>query len=180
MTPRPLAAIAVSCYVVHAAVLLGRGQPYDLLWGCHLAVLLIAAGLLRRNAMLNAVGLLWSCFGLPLWLLYSFTGGEFMATAALTHVGGLVIGIQGVRLLGCPRGAAWTALAGYVGLWAMTRAFTPAAANVNLAFHVHPGWEQRFSSYPIYFATLFTGGAITFLFWEQTFRMFPRQREAVV
>ena len=65
-----------------------------------------------------------------------------MPTATLTHVGALVIGICGVRLLGLPRGSAWKALAGYLGLWVLTRAVTPASANINLAFHVHPGWEQ--------------------------------------
>ena len=103
---RMLAVAAVMFYVIHAFVHLRRGEPYDLLWGCHLAVLLVAAGLWLRNATSNAVGLLWSCFGLPIWLIDTFTGGEFMPTATLTHVGGLAIGIAGVRLLGFPRGAA--------------------------------------------------------------------------
>jgi hypothetical protein len=175
---RGLGLLAVAFYCIHAAVHLGRGEPYDLLWGCHLAALLVGAGLLLKNATLNAVGLLWSCFGLPIWLLYTFTGGEFMPTATLTHVGALVIGIHGVHRLGCPRGAAWTALASYVGLWALTRAVTPESANINLAFHVHPGWEQRFGSYPLYFATLFTAGALTFVVGEQIFRLIPRQRTA--
>ena len=81
--------------------------------------LLVAAGLWRRNARLNAVGLLWACFGLPIWLLYTFTGGEFMPTALLTHVGGLVIGIYGVRVLGLPRGSAWKAFAAYIGALAL-------------------------------------------------------------
>ena len=52
------------------SVHLRRGEPYDLLWACHLAVLLVAAGLLLQRPALNAVGLLWACFGLPIWLLY--------------------------------------------------------------------------------------------------------------
>ena len=118
--------------------------------GCHLAVLLVAAGLLIRSASLNAIGLMWSIFGLPFWLIYIFTDGEFTPTAALTHFGGLVIGIYGIRLLGMPRGSAGKALVAYLGLWALTRLVTPDSANVNLAFHVWPGWEDRFPSYPIY------------------------------
>jgi hypothetical protein len=174
VTGRALAVLAVLFYIAHAIVHLRRGEPYDLLWGCHLAVLLVASGLLLRNATLNAVGLLWACFGLPIWLIYTFTGGEFMPTATLTHFGALVIGLLGVRLLGFPRGSAWKALAGYLGLWAVTRVLTPASANVNLAFHVHPGWEQPFGSYPVYFATLLAAGALTFVAAEQVFRHIPR------
>jgi hypothetical protein len=172
LAPRPLAVVAMGCYVVHAAVHLRRGEPYDLLWACHLAVLLVAAGLLLQRATLNAIGLLWACFGLPLWLLDAFTGSEFMLTATLTHVGALAIGLCGVRLLGFPRGSAWKALAGYLGLWAVTRALTPASANVNLAFHVHTGWEERFPSYPAYFALLLGAGAATFVIVELACRRF--------
>jgi hypothetical protein len=168
-----LAFVAAGCYAVHAAVHLRRGEPYDLLWACHLAVLLVAAGLLLKRPALNAVGLLWACFGLPIWLLDTFTGGEFMPTALLTHVGALVIGMWGVRILGLPRGGAWKALAGYLGLWVLTRAITPASANINLAFHVHTGWEQRFPSYPAYFALLLAAGALTFAIAEQVFRHIP-------
>lgn len=165
---------AFGCYAAHAAVHLARGEPYDLFWGCHIAVVLVGAGLLAGHATLNAVGLLWACFGMPIWLLYSFTGGEFMPTALLTHAGGLVLGAIGVHRLGMPRGAWWKALAAYLALWTLTRAFTPADANINLAFRVYPGWENRFSSYPIYFTTLLISGAATFAVAEQVFRRLPR------
>lgn len=171
---RGLAGLAVSFYVIHAFVHLRRGEPYDLLWGCHIATLLVAAGLLLRNATINAIGLFWGCVGLPIWLLYTFTGGEFMPTATLTHLGGLLIGIYGVRLLGVPHGSSWKALAAYFGLWLLTRAVTPEGANINLAFHVYPGWEGRFPTYPVYFATLVACGALTFVVAEGVFRQIPR------
>ena len=170
MTRRPLGIAAILCYAAHASVHLSRGEPYDLLWGCHLAVLLVAAGLLLERATLNAIGLLWACFGLPIWLLYTFTGGEFMPTAILTHVGALVIGVAGVRRLGWPGGAAWKALAAYFVLWGVTRLTTPASANINLAFRVYPGWEGRFPSYPIYFATLTVMGIAVFVIADLLFR----------
>ena len=170
---RSLAGLAVAFYAIHAGVHVARGEPYDLLWGCHLATLLVAAGLLWSVTALNAVGVLWACFGLPIWLLYIFTGGEFMPTAALTHVGGLAIGLYGVRLLGFPRGSAWIALSAYFVLWLLTRAITPESANINLAFHVHPGWEDRFTTYPIYFATLFAAAGLSFLICEILFRQIP-------
>ena len=163
---RLLAFVAIALYVLHALVHLSRREPYDLLWGCHLALLLVAAGLLRNDASLNAIGLLWSCFGLPIWLIYTFTGGEFMPTAALAHLGAFVIGIYGVGRFGIPRGSAWQGLAAYLALWALTRAITPESANINLAFSVWPGWENRFPTYPIYFATLLVSGAVTFAITE--------------
>ena len=176
---RALASLAIFFYTTHAVVHLLRGEPYDLLWGCHLATLLVAAGLFLPNATLNAIGLLWSCFGLPIWLIYTFTGGEFMPTAMLTHVGGLCIAIYGVRLLGLPRGSAWKAFGAYFALWLVTRLITPESANVNLAFQVHPGWEDRFSTYPIYVATLGAYGALAFALGEILFRQIPpRRRES--
>jgi hypothetical protein len=180
---RALAIAAFACYAAHAAVHLSRGEPYDLLWGCHLAVVLVGAGLLASSPAINAVGLLWSCFGLPLWLLYTFTGGEFMPTAVLTHAGALVLGVFGVRLLGMPEGVWWKALAAYVALWGLTRLVTPPAVNINLAFRVHDGWEGSFPSYPIYFLTLLAAGAATFAIGEWLFRRVPRAaalREAAV
>ena len=167
---RALALLAIGFYVVHALVHLSRGEPYDLLWGCHVAVLLVAAGLLTRSASLNAIGLLWSVLGFPFWLIYIFTGGELMPTATLTHLGGLVIGGYGVRLFGMPGGAAWKAVAAYLGLWAFTRLVTPESANVNLAFHVWPGWENSFPTYPIYFTTLLATAVSTFAVTEFVLR----------
>jgi hypothetical protein len=164
-----LGVFAFVFYALHGAVHLVRGEPYDLLWGCHIAVLLTGLGLLLRNASLNAMGLLWACFGIPLWLLDAATGGEFMPTAAFTHIGALALGIYGVRLFGMPRGSAWRALAAYVGLWGVTRLVTPPAANINLAFRVQPGWEQYFASYPIYFLLLLAGGGATFVVCERLF-----------
>ncbi|HEY8183746.1 MAG TPA: hypothetical protein VII32_15995 [Thermoanaerobaculia bacterium] len=172
MTRIALGIAALVGYVIHSAVHLQRGEPYDLLWGCHLAALLVGLGLLFRNATLNAIGLLWSCFGIPLWLLDAMTGGEFMPTAILTHIGAFVIGIYGVRLLGMPRRSAWYALASYFGLWWLTRLITPPRANINLAFHIQPGWENHFPNYPVYFFTLLVGGAATFVIAEPLTRRF--------
>jgi hypothetical protein len=170
---RPLAVLAIAFFASHAAVHLGRGEPYDLLWSCHIATLLVAAGLLWRVPMVNAVGVLWACFGLPIWLLYLRAGGEFIPTSTLTHLGGLAIGLYSVRLLGLPRGSAWYALGAYVVLWLVTRAVTPRSANVNVAFFVYPGWEDRFTTYPIYFATLLAIAALSFLIGEILCRQIP-------
>jgi hypothetical protein len=166
---------ALLLYVIHATELIRRGEPYDLLWGCHLAALLVGVGLLLERPRLNAVGVLWSCFGLPLWIIYLFSGDDVMLSSAFTHLGALALGVYGVRQLGMPRGSAGAALAAYFALWMLTRVATPAWANVNLAFRVYPGWERWFHSYPIYFATLFALAAVVFLVFECFFRRFVSQ-----
>ena len=175
---RTLAVAAFACYAIHASVHLSRGEPYDLLWGCHIAVILVGVGLLSSQPALNAVGLLWGCFGLPIWVIDNVTGGEFMPSATLTHVGAVAIGLAGVRLLGCPDGVWWKALATYLGLWLVTRVATPAAANINLAFSVWPGWERWFPNYPAYFTTLLVTGALTFFTGELLVRRIPRLEAA--
>lgn len=176
---KTLGVLAIVFYVIHGAVHVRRGEPYDLLWACHVAAIFVGVGLLLNNATLNAIGLLWACFGIPLWLVDVFTGGEFMPTASLTHIGALVIGIYGVRRMGMQRGSGWKALAAYVVLWIMTRAITPSAANINLAFRVQPGWEPRFPSFPLYFAMLFLAGAVTFMAGEYAFaRVMAKERSA--
>jgi hypothetical protein len=151
---RALGLVALLCYAIHGAVHLSRGAPYNLLWSCHIAALLVGFGLLLRNPTLNAIGFLFSCLGLPLWLIDLATGGEFIVTSPLTHLGAFVLGFIGVRKLGMPRGAAVKALAALAGLWAICRVVTPPAANVNLAFRVHHGWEAYFPSFALYSAML--------------------------
>ena len=159
---RWLGIVAFLCFAIHGAVHLHRGAPYNLLWSCHIAALFVGFGLLLRNPTLNAIGFLWSCLGLPLWIIDISTGGEFIATSPLTHLGAFILGFIGVRRMGMPRGAAIKALGAFAALWVLCRAVTPPAANVNLAFRVHHGWEAYFPSYVLYFAMLFVITAAIF------------------
>jgi hypothetical protein len=151
---RALGRLALLFYATHGAVHLYRGQAYNVLWACNVAALLVGLGLLWRNATLNAIGLLWSCFGISLWLLDLATGGEFIPTATLTHLGALSLGIYGIRVLGTPRFLALKTVAAFFALWVLCRLITPPAANVNLAFRVADGWAVYFPSYPRYAAML--------------------------
>lgn len=175
---RTLGLIAIACYGVGAGVHLGRGEPQDLLWACHVAALLVGFGLVFGSATLNAIGLLWSCFGTPLWILYLATGGELIAVSFLTHGAALIAGAIGIRRLGMPRGAAWKAMAAFLLLWIATRALTPPPANVNLAFAVHDGWQRWFPSYPIYLAMLLLLGFAAFALAEYLFALVARRERA--
>jgi hypothetical protein len=139
------------------------GQPLNLLWGCNLACLAAAAGLLLDRPRVAAVGVLWLAFGVPIWLLDLATGGEFIATAAATHLGGLAFGAAGLAGRGFPAGAWREAALAAFALQELSRWATPRADNVNLASAVWPGWERIFHSYPLYRLTVMA--TFTAVFW---------------
>jgi hypothetical protein len=165
-----LGLLSLFAYAVHGAQFVVRRQEANLLWFCHLAAVAIGAALLARAPTLNAIGLLWLCVGIPCWLLYVASGGELLAGSVLTHGVGLFAGFFGVRRLGLPKGAWWKAVLALIGVFALTRAVTPPAENVNLAFAVWPGWEPWFPSYLAYIAVLTAAATAVFLLVTWTLR----------
>lgn len=157
---------ATACFLFygcHAAWYAAHGRTLaNMLWACHLGVLLVGAGVLLAFPTLNAVGVLWLCLGLPLWVLDVVSGGELVPTSLLTHLGGLMVGTWGVRRLGFPVYAAAPAVAGLLGLNLLSRLTTPPAENVNLAFAVWRGWEGYFPSHTVYIAVLLAASAAAF------------------
>lgn len=162
---------AVMCYAIHAALHLVRGEWYDLFWACHVAALLVGAGLLTRNAAINGVGVLLGLMGLPLWLADLAAGGEFLPTSILTHVVALVIGVYGSLRLGMPRGAWWRAAVVLVGLIGLCRLATPPGPNVNVAFAIQHGWENHFASHASYLAWMVGSATVYFFVVERLLRM---------
>ena len=129
-----LGLLACAGYATHAGYLVFGGYPYEIIWSCHLAALLVGIGLLAGSKMMNAVGLLCLAVGLPGWIVNVLTGGSFLPTSILTHVLGLVIAIIGARSLGVPRHAWLLAWVFVFALMILTRLITPHDVNVNLAF----------------------------------------------
>lgn len=155
-------ALAISFYAIHGVLWVGRGVPSNLIWACHIGSVIVGLGLIFRVGRLNAIGILWLGLGNGMWILYLAGGGTFEATSWLTHVGGLVIGILGLRDTGFPRGSWLWALIGLAGLQQISRWTTVEMENVNLAFRVHPGWEGLFPSYGIYLAFLLVMAGLVF------------------
>jgi hypothetical protein len=155
-------ALALLFFGVHAAVHVVRREPWDLLWSCNVACLLVGIGCVSGHALPVAIGVLWLSFGVPLWLIDLATGGAMLPTSPLTHVGGLALGLAGTRELGWPAGAWWKAVAGLGLLTEACRFVTPRAANVNLAFSVWGGWETRFPSHVVYLALLLVCASVVF------------------
>ncbi|MFO0758653.1 MAG: hypothetical protein U0359_19320 [Byssovorax sp.] len=110
-----------------------------------------------------AVGVSWLSVGIPLWILDLSTGGEFVPTSALTHLGGYAAGIFAIRKLRWPPGIWWKATAAQLTLILVTRLVTPPKANVNLAFSVWGGWEKYFPTFGAYFFLLFAGSLVVYL-----------------
>jgi len=161
---------ALACYAIHAGSHVLAGRPADTLWACHVATLLVGVGALVESATVIAIGVLWLAFGNPLWALDLSTGGEFLPTSPLTHVGGFALGCLALKRLGVPKAAWWKAALAFVALLGLTRALTPRSANVNLAFAVAPGWERTFPAYPPYLAMLLGIGTAVFFVAEIALR----------
>jgi len=154
-TQPALGLAAVTFYLAHAIESVLRRQPDNLLWVCNVGVLLAGIALLFGWSTLNGVATFWLVPGLPLWIYDLSKGGEFLWTSTLTHGGGLVVGLIGIRRLGLPRGNWWKATAALVPLIVLCRVATPAKQNINLSHAPYPGWETTFPSHLVYIASLF-------------------------
>lgn len=140
---------AVAFYVAHAVESLLHKQPDNLLWMCNLGALAVGIGLLAGSPSANAVGTFWLVLGLPLWIYGLVKGEGFLWTSTLTHGGGLLVGLVGLRKAGLPRGAWWKATVALGALNVVCRV-TPEKQNINLAHAPYPGWETTFPSHFIY------------------------------
>jgi hypothetical protein len=150
---RPLGWLPLAAYAVHAGFQAWRGHAEYALWSCHVAALLVGAGLLGPWPTANAVGVLWLVLGVPLWLIDVARGGEFYPTTLLTHVGAFALALVAVAWLGWPPGAWWKGLAGLLALVVVSRLVTPDLADVNGAYTLFPrsgpGWAALLSGIPL-------------------------------
>ena len=115
-----------------------------------MAALVVGIGLLTGLRELVAIGFLWLTIGTPLWIYDLANGGEFLPFSPFTHIGGMILGLVGMWSLGFPPGSALKGWGALVPVFLLPRWVTPAAANVNLAFSVWPGWEEMFPKYGVY------------------------------
>ena len=164
--------LALFFFLIHAAVLVHAGEPYHILWSCHLACLMVGIALLLRLPWLLAVSFLWLAMGVPLWLLNLITSCDLMLTSTLSHIGGLIIAVYGLRFETIPRFSWAAATAGFIVLGGFSRLVTPRYANVNLSFAVWQGWEDKFPSHFWYVVMLLTIAAFTFWILELIVRRF--------
>ncbi len=118
-----------------------------MLWMCNIGNLVLAIGLFLNNALLIRVAVIWMFPGLMVWLVYVVVSWGVFLSSTLAHVGGLIVGIFAIRRVGMDR-AGWSyALGWYLLVQFLSRLFTPANLNVNVAHRVDSGWQQAFNAY---------------------------------
>jgi hypothetical protein len=145
-------------------------QLGHLLWMCNIGNLLLAIGLFWGNRRLTRVAIIWTVPGLFVWFIYVVLAWGVFFTSTLAHVGGLIVGMFVLRQIGMDRGTWLFAFGWYLLLQLLSRIFTAADLNVNLAHRIQPGWEQRFGSYWEFWLVLTIVIAITLWVVEILFR----------
>jgi len=130
------------------------------LWMCNIGNLMLAIGMFMRQPILIRVAVMWAMPGLVVWSIYvpptwgtlftgqySFTQLFGVLSSSLAHLGGLAVGLMILRRVGMDRWAWVYAFAWYLVMQVVSRLFTPANLNVNLAHRIQDGFEGAFSSY---------------------------------
>lgn len=173
MSVKTIGWLCLAAIVIHGVNHVRLGTPYDLMWECNIATLVLGLGCLSERPRLVAIPTMWLCFGTPLWALDLLTGGVFMLTSFLTHFGALALGLHATRKLGMPRHTWLWATVGLIGVMLVTRYTTPPALNINLAHAVWSGWEDTFPRYDTYFAVVVAGFALTHFVVERLFSRPP-------
>jgi hypothetical protein len=146
---------AIAFFLAHAGYQHAHGRLENLLWACHVADLGVGIGLLLGSRSITATSLVMLLFGVPMWLLGLATGGEFYPTSILTHVGGSLVGIYGLRSLGGVADDWWKAYLAIVLLVLVSRLATPLAMNVNFAHHPWPLAREWFPTITLHLLSLF-------------------------
>ena len=141
-----------------------------LLWMCNIGNLLLALGLFIGNRRLMRVSIIWTVPGLLIWLLYVVLAWGVFFTSTLAHVGGLIVGMIVLREIGMERGTWLYAFGWYLLVQVLSRLFTAAVLNVNLAHGIQPGWERWFAAYWEFWLVLTLVTAVTLWIVEVLFR----------
>lgn len=138
------AAGILAVLALHAAHKVSVGESLqEMLWGCHVASLLIALGLLARRPALVATGFLFQLgIGLPAYLLDAFTSMSTPPTSALAHLVPTAVGALSVRRAGLPwRTIAWAWLF-FLAVQGLAYLVTDPRLNVNVAFGAWGGMAK--------------------------------------
>lgn len=118
-----------------------------MLWMCNIGNLVLAIGLFLNRPSLIRIAVIWMVPGLLVWIIYVLLPWGVFLSSVLAHVGGFTVGIIALRRVRMDRFSWIYALAWYFVMQVISRLFTPAALNVNVAHTVDPMWRQLFESY---------------------------------
>ena len=147
-------------FFAYFAVALERGRAADGLWMCHIANLILAAGILARRPRAIALAVAWIVLGIPLWAFDLWRAGETSLVSVLSHLGGLAVGLYALSRVRISYNPWLSALLVYLVLQQLCRWLTPAALNVNLAHRAYEGWEGVPGGYGTYWLMLAAAAAL--------------------
>ncbi|MGI8919734.1 MAG: hypothetical protein ACR2H6_14165 [Pyrinomonadaceae bacterium] len=119
----------------------------NMIWMCNIGNLLLAFGLFLQRPLLVRVAVLWMMPGLIVWFIYVVLAWGIFLSSTLAHVGGFAVGMFALWRVRMDRVSWLYALAWYFIVQLVSRLFTRAALNVNVAHAVDPAWQQSFNSY---------------------------------
>ena len=133
------AAILLSLQLMIALRYWPLGRLPEMLWMCYVMADCLVLGLLLNLAALRAMACLFHLsVGLPAYLLHLLGGGDSSLASFVFHLATPWFGWLACRAEAMPAPTAWRCFVVYGGLLALCRYVTPAALNINLAFHPWP------------------------------------------
>lgn len=141
-----LSALLVITFIVNLADDYQQGQVQDMLWICHISMLLLAAGMYFQRPAYIQISTLWIIPGFLFWLVDGWFSG-FTLTSALSHVLAIAAAYYAIRRVNVRLGLWIPALFYWLGLQLLSRWTTPPPANVNIAHHLRPEAEIIFDAY---------------------------------
>lgn len=142
----------------------------NMLWMCNIGNLLLALGLFFDKPVVIRLAAIWMIPGLLVWFVYVVLAWGVFLTSTLAHVGGLAAAAIALKTYRMDRNSWRYAFGWYLVVQLLSRFFTAAELNVNLAHAVQPGWERTFTSYWMFWLTLTLATAVVLwlsgLFWR--------------
>jgi hypothetical protein len=147
-------------FLAYLALVLQRGRAADSLWMCHVANLILAAGIVADRPRVIAPAVAWIVLGIPLWAFDLWRTGDAIAVSVLSHLGGLAVGLYALSRVRLSYNPWLPALLAYLVVQQLCRWLTPAALNVNLAHRPYEGWEGMPGGYGAYWLMLAVGAAL--------------------
>jgi hypothetical protein len=118
-----------------------------MLWMCNIGNLVLALGLFLMNVPLIRVSVIWMIPGFVVWAIYVVWAWGAFFSSTLAHVGGLAVGIIALKKVGMDSRSWFYAFVWYIAMQVISRVFTPANLNVNIAHSIDPAWQRTFNSY---------------------------------
>jgi hypothetical protein len=134
-------------FVAYLAMAWEHGRAADSLWMCHVANLLLSAGIFALSPRLVGIAVLWIVLGIPLWALDVWRNAAVMPVSLVSHLGGLAVGMYAAWRLRLSFNPWVAALLVFVALQQVCRWLTPEAMNVNVAHAPYGEWDGPYWVY---------------------------------